>query len=130
MPTAQALLGEVAATPEKKSADPLGPGLGTRFQAIPFQCRVSVPPSGRLPTAQALLAEVAAMPYRVLLPTFGLGTCFQAAPFQCTIRTLPSPEPRSEPTAQALLAELAATPYRSSAAVPGSGLGTRFQAVP
>src|ERR1022692_1929343 len=43
-PTAQALLAEVAATPPRtlKVKEPRGFGLGTCFQAVPFQCRMMV----------------------------------------------------------------------------------------
>src|SRR5690348_10672520 len=61
-PAAQALLGEVAATPKRT----LGAGrfgLGTCFQAVPFQCAIRVLPL-LPPTAQASLAEVAVTPLK------------------------------------------------------------------
>jgi hypothetical protein len=61
-PTAQALRAEVAAT-AYSSVSPTGVGLGTRAQAVPSQCRMSVLPLFTAPpTAQALRAEVAATP--------------------------------------------------------------------
>jgi hypothetical protein len=119
------LLAEVAVTLVKYVAE--GLGLGTRVQAVPFQCRIRVLVLPMEPTAQALLAEVAAMADRTLWEgRFGAGTCLQAVPFQCRIKVLLLPV---EPIAQALLAEVAATLYRT--ALPaGLGLATRFQAVP
>ena len=67
-PTAQALLADVAVTPDRLLS--AGAGLGTCFHALPFQAMISV--LGLLvkqlpqPTAQALLAEVAATPDRLL----------------------------------------------------------------
>ena len=115
-PTAQALCAETAAT-LLSGASVAGLGLGTCFQAVPFQCRIRVlmPPKPWKqfpvqPTAQALLAEVAATPNRAPPPFgVGLGTCFQAVPFQCAITVVPG-GPSLAPTAQALLAEVAATP--------------------
>ena len=111
VPTAQALLADVAATPDKL---PAGAGLGTRFHAVPFHRTISG--LGLLlvvqllqPTAQALLADVAATPDRLLPVGSGLDTVFQAIPFHRRIRALP---PLVPPTAQALLAEVAATPDR------------------
>ena len=64
-PTAQALLADVAATPDRLL--PAGPGLGTVFQAVPFHRRIRVLPPLVPPTAHALLAEVAATPLRLPL---------------------------------------------------------------
>ena len=62
LPTAQALRADTAATPERPL--PAGAGLGTFFQAVPFQCAIKAlgraPPLS--PTAQAFRAEVAATP--------------------------------------------------------------------
>jgi hypothetical protein len=124
-PTAQALRAESAATPDKLLCD--GLGLGTRFHALPFQCRISVlTPEWvlMLPTAQASLAEVAATLSRRLPAGPGLGTLVQALPFHRSIRAR---EPLT-PTVQALRAEIAATLLSLLPAAPG--LGTRFQAVP
>ena len=67
-----------------------GQGLGTSFQAEPFQCSMSVrdppSPSQAAPTAQALLPDVAAIPERK--PgnlRLGLGATVQAEPFQRAI---------------------------------------------
>src|SRR5438552_2743651 len=108
-PTAQALLGEVAATPARPApgtgpesraqagASP-GSGLGTCVHAVPSQCSITVCPdpgqqlrpwSCQSPTAQALPGEVAATPNSSLMakpPGFGLGTCIQVVPFQRTIQ--------------------------------------------
>src|SRR6516162_319087 len=65
-PTAQALVAEVAATPDRVANVP-GLGLGTRVQAVPFQCTINVLPLPSEPTAQALPAEVAATPDRAPL---------------------------------------------------------------
>src|SRR5579859_418052 len=90
-------------------------GLGTRCQAVPFQCSISVcvtlPGPVRIqPTAQASRADVAATPVRKLkcLLSVGLGTSFQALPFQCSINVEPWPW-FDTPTAQALAREVAAT---------------------
>src|SRR6516225_9706274 len=106
MPTAQALVADVAATLERFPMS----GLRTCRHALPFHCRTSEWPFCS-PTAQTRLAEVAATPLR-LSPAgegFGLGTCRHVLPFQCTISVrLTCPESYS-PTAQALPEEVAAT---------------------
>jgi len=63
LPTAQASLEEVAATPERGSLEP-GSGLATRDHVVPFQCSISgtqvpVVVLQADPTAQALPAEEA-----------------------------------------------------------------------
>ena len=134
-PTAQALLADVAATLLRPlpNCPKDGLGLGTRCQAVPFQCRIKLVsgevPWETAPTAQALRPEVTATEVREALPVMlGLGTCFQLAPFQCRISVLPNPEPNadSEPTDQALVAEEALTAVR----LPAPALGTRSQLVP
>lgn len=63
--TAQALMGEVAAT-SWRPLEPLGPpglGLCCTLHVLPFQCSTSVRdwlPLFQAPTAQALVGEVAA----------------------------------------------------------------------
>ena len=88
-----------------------GAGLGTVFQAVPFQRATTARPltvEPASPTTQALRAEAAATPMRLrLAPGFGLATRFQVVPFQCRMTGLPL---REGPTAQALVAEVAATP--------------------
>src|SRR5258708_24373878 len=115
-PTAQASLAETAATPAR--SEPAGPGLGTRFQVLPFQRRIRVFPLAFVkqlvqPTAQALLAEVAevaATPLRpASAPGLGLGTRFQVLPVQRPIRVLWLLGVPAKPTAHAPLAETAAT---------------------
>jgi hypothetical protein len=137
-PTAQALCAETAATLLRELFCP-GLGLGTRFQVVPFQCKISVliPPKPwkqfpAQPTAQALLAEVAATPNSAPPSDgVGLGTCFQVLPFQCRICVLPGGV-SLPPTAQALLAEVAEVAVTAYRAPPpdGVGLGTRAQTVP
>jgi len=79
---------EVAVTAVREESVP-GLGLGTRDQAVPFQCKISVFPPGGVeycPTAHALAAEVAVTPRRAeRKPGLGLGTRDQAVPFQCKI---------------------------------------------
>jgi hypothetical protein len=86
--TTQALAGEVALTPRREPL-PLGPGLATRDQEVPFQCKISgMGPAGAStsPTAQASVAEVAATAAREdSVPGLGLATRDQAVPFQCKI---------------------------------------------
>src|SRR5215469_4915794 len=129
VPTAQALLAEVTATPKKVAPPGTGFGLAIRLQVPPFQWLITlmlVPALCPLapPTAQALLAEVAATPSR--LPTLtGLGATRHALPFQCSIAVL-SPLGPPMPTAQALAADVAATPAR----FPMSGHRTRRQDLP
>src|SRR5215813_8781013 len=81
-PTVHALVEDVAVTPNRTSfsACPPGFGLGTRFHAVPFQCRTSVwnaVPSKKYPAAQAFDADRAVTLYRTLRrdrpPGFGLG---------------------------------------------------------
>jgi hypothetical protein len=125
LPTAHALLGEIAVTPDRKSARPVridGLGEGTRFHSAPFQWRIRLRPFGVAPTAQASRAESAATEDRV---PAGPATVLQAVPSQWTINDL-APE---FPTAQASLLDAAAT-ADSDAKVPGLGLGTWVQATP
>src|SRR5262249_9574893 len=91
-PTAQASVGELAATPSRLSLE-LRFGLGTCTHLAPFHLRIrvfSAWPTAPKPTAQALPAEVAATPLRELslpgLPRFGLGACRHLRPFQCRMR--------------------------------------------
>ena len=60
MPTAQALLADVAATPAREPPDP-GDGLDTCVQEVPFHRRIKVL-APLVPTAQAFVADVAATP--------------------------------------------------------------------
>ena len=86
--TTQPLAGELALT-LKRAPLPLGLGLATRDQAMPFQCKITgVEPAGMsvYPAAQASVAEVAVTPVREeYVPGLGLGTRDQVVPFQCTI---------------------------------------------
>src|SRR5439155_807196 len=92
-PTAQTLLAEMAATPDRLSDVPVF-GLATMLQLVPFQCSTNVwlvVPLLYEPTAQTLLAEMTATPVRLLdaAPAgFGLGTTLQLEPSQCSIRVL------------------------------------------
>jgi hypothetical protein len=61
VPTAQALLADVAATPAREPPDP-GDELGIRVQEVPFHRRIKVLAPLPVPTAQALAADVAATP--------------------------------------------------------------------
>src|SRR5436190_19545427 len=76
LPTAQALVAEVAATADREVMVP-GLGAGTCFQAVPFQRRIrpcSVVVVSEMPAAQTLAVEVAVTPVRrVLLPGAGGG---------------------------------------------------------
>ena len=138
VPTAQALVAEVAATPRRTGCKP-GLGLGMWDQVVPFQCMISAwsAETGCAPTAQALAAEVALTLNRVGVVGLRLGvaTWDQAVPFQWTISAANSglgvlhAAVQYCPTAQALAGEVALTP-RSSDMVPGLGLGTRDQAAP
>jgi hypothetical protein len=119
-PTAQALVGEVAVTPERVPAV-----LGICRHVFPFQCRINVSPLFVEPTAQALVGEVAVTPERV---PAALGICRHVFPFRCRINVFKFGASPLQPTAQALVSEVAAT-LRSSA--PGGlGLGTGFQLAP
>src|SRR5438067_13696311 len=91
-PTAQISVGEEALTPLRMLLPELGFGLDTCFQAVPFQCRISVlcanaPPVTYPPTAQTSVRDTAATPRRMLFLDFptglGLGSCLHAEPFQC-----------------------------------------------
>src|SRR5262252_2056902 len=78
-PTAHTSVADVVATPPSPLTSP-GLGLGTSFQAVPFQRRISVSCAVlvvRVPTAQALPAEVAATEISLLLGAgLGLATSF------------------------------------------------------
>jgi hypothetical protein len=120
-PTAQALVAEVAVTAMNPGRLP---GLGTRDQAVPFQCKILAP------TAQALVGEVAlTLNSGPTEAGLGLGTRDQAVPFQCRISALyqgsgvPHNAVQYCPTAQALAGEVALT-LMSSDMVLGLGLAT------
>jgi hypothetical protein len=100
-PTAQALVAEVAATPNR-SLPPTGFGLGTCAHAVPFHRSMSVWAPPMLPTAHAFAAETAATPERTLPAGPGLRTCAHAVPFHRSINVLS--HLLAQPTAQALLA--------------------------
>src|SRR5262249_53737185 len=135
LPTPQTSVAEVVATPPSWLTSP-GLGLGTSFQAVPFQRRISVSWVVlvlRVPTAQALPAEVAATESSLLLGAgLGLATSFQVWPSQCSIRVLSVLPVLYAPTAQASLAEVAATAFRpiSANGPAGFGLGTCAHFVP
>jgi len=74
-PTAQASRPDVTATALRETL-PLGLGLGTGFQLVPFQCRIRLWPLLVLPAAHALLAEVAATALSSPLGRPELGACF------------------------------------------------------
>src|SRR5437763_16682844 len=84
-PTAQALVGDVAATPISKLLAS-GFGLAWTFHAVPFQCSIRVwtelipvTGSGPLeeePTAHALPRDSTVTPERSLSEAPGLGGCF------------------------------------------------------
>jgi len=84
---------EVAVTAVREESVP-GLGLGTRDQAVPFQCKISARGWGAeshaevqyCPTAQALVAEVAlTLRSSEFAVGLGLATRDQAVPFQCKI---------------------------------------------
>jgi hypothetical protein len=146
VPTAHALSADFALTAARKSLPAwlwLGFGLGTRFHALPFQCRMTVLLEPVEPTAQALLAEVAATPsslsafdlevaatpVKAPCPTvLGSGETFHAVPFQRKISGVSAPGLVVTPTAHAFVAEVAATPASVPSAGPGTG--TRRAVVP
>src|SRR5215469_16622384 len=81
---------------------------GLYFQAVPFQCNISVTRDSVKPTAQARFDRgTKPTPCRMFpWPGCGVMTCFQVRPFQCTARSWP---PGTVPTAQALSADDALT---------------------
>src|SRR5690349_4682414 len=85
-PAAQTLLADVAATLARPLAVP-GLGLGTCFQALPFQCSIrGFPAEPAVPTAHALLVVAAATPDRLGSGSgFGLATWAQVRPFHRTM---------------------------------------------
>ena len=119
-PTAQAFVGELTATDERKPA-----GLGTGRHDFPFQCKIKLPPLLFEPTAHALVGEVAATELRV---PAGLVTRCHAFPFRCRINVLDWGWTPLEPTAHTFVGEVAATPRSCESA--GLGLGTGFQCEP
>src|SRR5258708_941690 len=108
-PAAQALLPDVAATPDSPLGAPRGLGLATRVHLVPFQCRMRVCGGGgpamrsapspldggspAKPTAQASFADSTRTPDSSLSagPGLGVATCFQTVPFQCRARVFPAP---------------------------------------
>src|SRR5215469_994 len=153
LPTAHAVSVAVVATPKSwlSMSGPPGSGDVTRFQAVPFQCKMSVWNEVSfeevVPTAHALPVEVAPTPSRKSkTPGLGLRTWLQRVPFQCTMKVLGSVRAatsvpgRSTRPARALVLETSPTAQTSVADVEvtqdkllttaGLGLFTRFQAVP
>src|ERR1700758_1909703 len=109
VPTAQALLAEVAATPPNAPPVP-GCGLVTCAHFWPFQCRIKgwpAPPLSRKPTAQASVADTAPTALsQAAVPGLGLVTCRQVWPSQCRIRVRCSPpSTKLTPTAQTSAAD-------------------------
>ena len=88
VPTAQAVLAEVADTPLRiiSVTGPAGLGLAACAHLVPFQCRIRVLPVVLVkesPTAHALPAEVAATaPSTLSAPGAGLATWDHFVPFQ------------------------------------------------
>ena len=78
--------------PRRIFAPDPGFGVGTMFQAIPFQCSASVFPFApsrtlvlfRSPTTQTSFDPMTASSFRkaLLVPEVGVGTIFQLDPFQ------------------------------------------------
>src|SRR5215475_11547209 len=118
LPTAHALVVEVALTPRNTLGFPAPPGLGlaTRAHDLPFQCKITVRALLPLePTAQAFLVEVAATELRMSLPSgLGLRTVAHFVPFQRRISVRSVAPLLEKPTAQTLLREVAATPVSGS----------------
>jgi hypothetical protein len=88
-PTAQALLRELAATPNRAAEAP-GSGLASLAHFVPFQWKITVLSDpvavSASPAAHTSLAEVAASPERRPKPTAGTAACDHLVPFQCMIR--------------------------------------------
>jgi hypothetical protein len=91
LPTAQALLAEVAVTALRM---PFTTGLRASRHDLPFQCSITVwkltVKSVSVPTAHAFFEDVAAAPIRMAPPGtgFGLETRRQARPFQRSMTVL------------------------------------------
>jgi hypothetical protein len=142
-PTAQMLMGEMAAAPYRAFKPEPGSGLGTRLHLVPFQCKMRVRAGANplspwtepeSPTAQALVADVAATALSSEpavcdpAPGLGVGTTLQAWPRQRSVSVRGGFPGRSlplYPTAHALVRDVAATAFR---AVPAPG--TCFHLVP
>jgi hypothetical protein len=115
-PTASQLVVLKHATPlSEAEVDPLGFGLGTVDQVVPFQCSTSVmfpPPLYAEPTALQLVAlghETLESPEFPI--EFGLATMDQPVPFQCSASVLTAPVLLTDfPTALQLVALEQATP--------------------
>src|SRR5262249_52049071 len=149
VPTAHAPGGEITTTALPGRRTPLmalgvpGLGLGTIFQADPFQCMVSVKlllwvpfAAEKLPTAQMSFADRAEMALSELLVNVmpagttgsGAGTILQAEPPQCSISVRAV---SLRPTAQAFPPPRSATPNSPDFDPPlTSGVGTMLQLVP
>src|ERR1051326_7092760 len=138
IPTAQMLPAELEATANSSALIP-GPGLGTRVQWEPSQCRIKVsslvmalafllgPLGVVLPTAHVSLAEVPATPTRPLEapdpPGSGVVARVQVLPFQCRARVWSTRPATETPTAQVSVLDVPLT-AKSSSSVPGLGLAT------
>src|SRR6516162_939247 len=117
LPTAHALVAELAVTPATWPVPLLSGGVGDCCQAVPFQCRITGCRPSVKPAAHAFVVEVAATAPRLLNVLFGieLSTCCQAVPFQCRISVVWLPPAGVNcPTAQASVADVAATPDSSA----------------
>src|SRR6185437_11030053 len=84
VPTAQALLAEVAVTENRRQSAP-GLGLATLLQTWPFHRAISVLSSSCSPTAQTSFADTAATDSSAQPSMHWNGTRAQCEPFQCKI---------------------------------------------
>src|SRR6516162_1201636 len=96
-PTAQTLLGEIAATSLSSVPSTVAVGVETTLQLLPFQCSVNDSPASGLsgpclnPTAQTSLLAAAATPRKSAvggtgppLGTNGVETTLQLLPLKCS----------------------------------------------
>src|SRR6202043_1746316 len=102
-----------AEVPDSPTSTALRPaaGLGVRVQAVPFQCKISVP-RPPMPVIHASLADIAStLTSRARAAAAGPGICVHTAPFQCRMNALPVLE---NPIAHASRAEEADTLLRNA----------------
>src|ERR1017187_6747622 len=102
LPTAHALVAEIALILDRLSPPLPTIGLATLDHLVPFQCRISMRPAispdkrswqsfaQEEPTAQAFLADTLVTPFRTSMPPgpvpgSGLATLDHLVPFQCRI---------------------------------------------
>src|SRR6266540_2133643 len=136
-PTAQASVGDFAATPRRSLRSEPTFGLASTDHLAPFQCSVSVrstDPTTWNPTAHASVVESAETAFNSLFkfPLLGLLRARHVAPSKCSISVLKANDdgPRNLPTAHTSEAVFAETPESWLKSLLRFGVGWMVHVVP